>query len=230
MKYIFWDIDGTLLKTGLAGVDALRDAIKLRFGIENFQFSHPLAGMTDSFIFKQTIRDIKGSFNAADAAGLLIHYHQLLEKYLPSHPGSLMPNVKETLQYFSKQQTNYKTCLLTGNTRAGAFAKLRHYRIAQYFDSRYSACGELSEDRCELAKTAYQRLYLLEPDLTPDNVIIVGDTPNDILCAQAIKARSLIILAGSTYNTEELKSYNPWQIIPELPDDPRDFAALLDKN
>ncbi len=63
-----------------------------------------------------------------------------------------MPNVKETLQYFSKQQTNYKTCLLTGNTRAGAFAKLRHYGIAQYFDSRYSACGELSEDRCELAK------------------------------------------------------------------------------
>ena len=54
---------------------------------------------------------------------------------------------------------------------------------------------------------------MLEPDLTPDNVIIVGDTPNDILCAQAIKARSLIILAGSTYNTEELKSYNPWQII-----------------
>ena len=49
----------------------------------------------------------------------------------------------------------------------------------------------MSEDRCELAKTAYQRLYLLEPDLTPDNVIIVGDTPNDILCAQAIKARSL---------------------------------------
>ena len=82
------------------------------------------------------------------------------------------------------------------------------------------------EDRCELAKTAYQRLYLLEPDLTPDNVIIVGDTPNDILCAQAIKARSLIILAGSTYNTEELKSYTPWQIIPELPDDPRDFAAF----
>ena len=160
----------------------------------------------------------------------MIHYHQLLEKYLPSHHGSLMPNVKETLQYFSKQQTNYKTCLLTGNTRAGAFAKLRHYGIAQYFDSRYSACGELSEGRCELAKTAYQRLYLLEPDLTPDNVIIVGDTPNDILCAQAIKARSLIILAGSTYNTEELKSYNPWQIIPELPDDPRDFAALLDKN
>ena len=58
MKYIFWDIDGTLLKTGLAGVDALRDAIKCRFGIENFQFSHPLAGMTDSFIFRRTIKHV----------------------------------------------------------------------------------------------------------------------------------------------------------------------------
>lgn len=113
MKYIFWDIDGTLLKTGLAGVDALRDAIKCRFGIENFQFSHPLAGMTDSFIFKQTIKDIKGSCNAADAAGLLIHYHQLLEKYLPSHHGSLMPNVKETLQYFpSSRRTIKHVCSL----------------------------------------------------------------------------------------------------------------------
>ena len=36
MKYIFWDIDGTLLKTGLDGVLALRDEIKCRFGIVNF--------------------------------------------------------------------------------------------------------------------------------------------------------------------------------------------------
>ena len=28
MKYIFWDIDGTLLLTGLAGADALRAAIR----------------------------------------------------------------------------------------------------------------------------------------------------------------------------------------------------------
>lgn len=229
MKYILWDIDGTLLKTGLAGVDAVRDAIKIRFGIENFQFSHPLAGMTDSFIFKQTIKDIKGRCTAADAASLLIHYHRLLEKYLPTHTGSLMPNVKETLQYFASHQTDYKTCLLTGNTRAGAFAKLRHYGIAQYFDSRYSACGELSEDRCELAKTAYQRLYLLDPDITPDKVIIIGDTPNDILCAQAIKARSLILLAGSTCDETDLASYNPWKILPQLPDDPQKFIHLLNE-
>lgn len=227
MKYIFWDIDGTLLKTGLAGFDALRDAIKYRFGIENFQFSHTLAGMTDSFIFKQTIRDIKGSCNAADAAGLLINYHQLLEKYLPTHPGNLMPNVKETLQYCAEHDTGYKTCLLTGNTMTGAFAKLKHYGIDHYFDSRYSTCGELSEDRSELAKTAYQRLYLLDPEITPDKIIIIGDTPNDITCAHAIGARSLIILAGSTYDEAYLKTYSPWKVIAKLPDAPQNFIALL---
>lgn len=36
MKYIFWDIDGTLLLTGLAGADALRAAIRELFGVENF--------------------------------------------------------------------------------------------------------------------------------------------------------------------------------------------------
>ena len=60
MKYIFWDIDGTLLLTGLAGADALREAIRELFGVENFQFSHPLAGATDSQIINNCI-DIKGA-------------------------------------------------------------------------------------------------------------------------------------------------------------------------
>lgn len=230
MKYIFWDIDGTLLKTGLAGVDAVRDAIKLRFGIENFQFSHMLGGATDSHIFKQVIRDIKGSCNAADAAGLMILYHRLLPQYLPTHQGSLMPNVQKTLQYFADHETGYKTCLLTGNTMMGAFTKLRHYGIDQYFDNRYSACGELSEDRCELARTAWQRLYLLDPAVTPDDIIIIGDTPNDIRCAQAIKARSLIVLAGSTHSEAELAACRPWRLIDKLPDDPQELVALLDEN
>ena len=227
MKYIFWDIDGTLLKTGLAGVSALRAAIKQYFGIENYQFSHTLAGMTDSFIFKQTIKDIKGSCNADDADALLIIYHQLLPQYLPTHRGSLMPNVQTTLQYFAEHDTGYRTCLLTGNTTTGSFAKLKHYGIDQYFDSQYTTCGELNEDRSELAKTAYQRLQLLDPTLTPAKIIIIGDTPNDIRCAKAINARSLIVLAGSSYSRTDLQAHAPWRLIEQLPKEPQALLALL---
>ncbi len=230
MKYIFWDIDGTLLKTGLAGVDALRDAIKHRFSIEDFQFSHTLAGMTDSFIFKQIITDIKGSCNAADAASLLIIYHRQLKKHLPTHNGSLMPNVQKTLQYFALHATGYQTGLLSGNTITGSFEKLLHYGISQYFDKDCCVCGELSEDRRDLAKIAYHRVSLLDKNITPEKITIIGDTPNDIICAQAINARSLIILAGSAYTQEELEQYQPWRIIDKLPDDPREFIKLLDEN
>ena len=39
MKYLFWDVDGTLLLTQRAGIDALKESIRIRFGKENFEFS-----------------------------------------------------------------------------------------------------------------------------------------------------------------------------------------------
>ena len=129
MKYIFWDIDGTLLLTGMAGADALRACIKQQFGVENFQFSHPLAGATDSQIIKQICIDIKGRCRTFDAANLLINYHRLLPHYLQERQGRLMPNVAETLAYFDGLE-GFTTCLLTGNTTTGAYAKLNRYGIA----------------------------------------------------------------------------------------------------
>lgn len=148
MKYIFWDIDGTLLLTGMAGADALRACIKQQFGVENFQFSHPLAGATDSQIIKQICIDIKGRCRTFDAANLLINYHRLLPQYLQERQGRLMPNVAETLAYFDGLE-GFTTCLLTGNTTTGAYAKLNRYGIDKYFDSHYAVCGELSENRDE---------------------------------------------------------------------------------
>lgn len=95
MKYLFWDIDGTLLLTQRAGIDALKESIRIRFGKKNYKFSHSLAGRTDSFIIKNVLTDIKGKYSSADAAGLLITYNKILPNSLTSHPGSLMPNVSK---------------------------------------------------------------------------------------------------------------------------------------
>ena len=230
MKYIFWDIDGTLLLTGLAGADALRACIKQQFGVEDFQFSHPLAGATDSQIIKQICIDIKGRCRTFDAANLLINYHRLLPQYLQERQGRLMPNVAETLAYFAGQE-GFTTCLLTGNTITGAYAKLNRYGIDKYFDSHYAVCGELSEDRDELAKIALRRLQLLHPDeeITGGDVFFIGDTPNDIKCAKAISARCLVVLAGSTYTREQLAECEPWKILDELPADPKELAQMFNE-
>ncbi len=228
MKYIFWDIDGTLLLTGLAGADALRRAIKMQFGVEDFQFSHPLAGATDSYIVKQICIDIKGHCRTFDAANLLINYHRLLPQFLNERQGRLMPNVAETLAYFARQEA-FKTCLLTGNTTSGAYYKLKRYGIDRYFDSHYAICGELSEDRNELARIALKRLQLLHPqeEISGSDIFFIGDTPNDINCAHAIGARCLAVLAGSTYSRKQLAEHKPWQLLDKLPDNPQELAQLF---
>lgn len=230
MKYIFWDIDGTLLLTGLAGADALRAAIKQQFGIEAFQFSHPLAGATDSQIIKQICIDIKGRCRTFDAANLLINYHRLLPEFLKERHGRLMPNVAETLAYF-KGLAEFKTCLLTGNTATGAYLKLQRYGIDKYFDSHYAVCGELSEDRNELGKIALRRLQVMYPEeeISGSDIFLIGDTPNDIICANAIGARCLAVLAGSSYTKGQLAEHAPWKIIDKLPDEPQELVQLFNE-
>ena len=230
MKYIFWDIDGTLLLTGMAGADALRACIKQQFGVENFQFSHPLAGATDSQIIRQICIDIKGRCHTFDAANLLINYHRLLPHYLQERQGRLMPNVAETLAYFEGLE-GFKTCLLTGNTTTGAYLKLQRYRIDKNLDSQYAVGGERSEDRSEHAQIALRRLQVMHPEeeISDSDIFFIGDTPNDIICAKAIGARCLAVLAGSTYTKEQLAECEPWKILDELPTDPKELAQMFNE-
>ena len=227
MKNLFWDIDGTLLLSARAGIDALKEAIRIRYNCSDFTFSHELAGCTDSHIIKTAITDIKGSCKASDAAGLLILYYRLLPEFLQSHQGRLLPNVKNVLTYLKQNETGYTSALLTGNVGHAAHMKLKHYGIENYFDYSLSAFGELSEDRTILAQAAFQKIYVKNPAIKPEEVTIIGDTPNDIKCANAIGVRSLIVLAGSSYSTEELAKHKPWKIIKKLPDNSQEFLTEL---
>lgn len=229
MKYLFWDIDGTLLYTKGAGVDALKQAIIHRYKKENFEFSHGLAGRTDSYIVKRALTDLKGSCSAADAAGLLINYTQLLPNSLDKHHGYVLPNVENTLSYL-QDYPEFHSALLTGNCSQAAFLKVKHYNLQRYFDYPLSCFGELGEERVLLAQAAFQKLYVQNPDINVNDVIIIGDTPHDIECARSIGARCLIIMVGSYYEKREIEECHPWKIIDSLPDDPAEFVACLQKD
>ena len=50
MKYLMWDVDGTLILTGGAGKDAMINVIKDYYFLDAFDFTRSLAGRTDSDI------------------------------------------------------------------------------------------------------------------------------------------------------------------------------------
>ena len=229
MKYLFWDIDGTLLLTGGAGAFAMLKVIKEHYFLDDFQFKHSLAGRTDSEIIKEAVLQVKGRFNTADAANLLIMYHKELTNYLPRYEGQVMYNVEKTLQYFNQPGSGFTNCLLTGNTKTGARLKLEHYNLARYFDWDRSVFGELSEERSELARIAFNRFYIRDQQIEPEDFIFIGDTPNDVLCARAIGARCLVVLVGSHYERKDFEQVQPWRIIDHLPDDPAQLAVLFNE-
>jgi len=226
MKYLLWDIDGTLLLTNYAGVTALKQSIKTIYGIDNFQFTHGLAGRTDTFIAKEAIKEINGQASAEEIEALLARYTAILPQYLGLKKGHLLPNVQATLETVQHCPTA-NSLLLTGNCVKAAEAKLDFFSLTQYFDFKLSAFGEISELREELAKAAWQKLKQLDSSIRREDVFVIGDTPHDVTCAAAIGVRALIVTAGSSYQEEELKNYKPWKIISELPKNSTEFLSII---
>ena len=228
MLYLAWDIDGTLLLTNRAGYDALQEATQEYFHLkEPYQFKHSLAGCTDSAIIKEIVTEIKGRCTSGWAAGLMLTYEMKMKRTLKTHKGYLMPNVAKTLEYIKENVPDITNLLMTGNTTGGARDKFTHYGIVSHFDFRHSSYGDLAEERDEVARILYYRLQVDGLVQSSDQLIFIGDTPNDVKCASAIGARCIVVLAGSEFKEEDFAAVRPWKILPQLPDDPADFLKCI---
>ena len=56
---------------------------------------------------------------------------------------------------------------------------------------------------------------VIGPDLTADQVIVVGDTPLDIACAKAVGAQSLAVATGGASH-EQLAAHQPTWLCHDL--------------
>lgn len=74
MKYICWDIDGTLLLTNYAGVAAMKSTIIDLYGLDNFEFTYGMAGRTDTYIARKAIEGIQGRCTPEEVTRMLQAY------------------------------------------------------------------------------------------------------------------------------------------------------------
>ena len=86
-----------------------------------------------------------------------------------------------------------RSYLLTGNTRAGARAKLTHYDLLQYFPD-----GAFAEDQGSRSSIATRALELARRagPVAAERIFVIGDTPHDIECAASIDARTIAVATG----------------------------------
>jgi len=214
IRLVLFDIDGTLVHTGGAGMEAFRqtfaEEFKARDGIEKLKF----AGRTDVSI----VREFFGVHNIAATPE---NFRRFFEQYvfrldhvLARNQTATCPGVREFIHALQSLTQPPLLGLLTGNIRLGAEIKLRHFGLWDLFET--GAFADDHEDRDQIAVAAHKRASrALKQDLRGEEILVIGDTPFDIRCGRAIGAKVLAVATGGA-TLAELKHHQPDWAVKDL--------------
>lgn len=223
MKFVLFDIDGTLVATGGAGKAALETALAEEFGITLRTGRVQYSGRTDRAI----IRDLLGLHGLEESLDnlqrLLAAYLRHLPANLASHQGQVLPGIDLLVRQLHDRR-DVTLGLLTGNVREGARLKLGHYGLFDFF-----TLGGFGDQHYERDDVAREALSLVSQrhgaPVEPDRIWVIGDTPLDVQCARAIGAR-IVAVATGWHAWDELHASRPDLLLTDFTD-PAPFLNLL---
>ena len=153
-KLILWDIDGTLIVSGRAGIFALAQAFQKLHGREPDFARIDVTGRTDRWIAAQVLEQQGLPATVENINVFLEGYLAALPAELAAREGRVLPGITELLEIL-RQRPDVAQGLLTGNLHQGARIKLEHYQVWHYFE--FGAFGNDSPLRNELGPHAQRR-------------------------------------------------------------------------
>lgn len=227
MRLLLFDIDGTLIRGNKAGRKAMGAALAEMFGSAGALHSYNFSGKTDARIISDLLTGI-GVGNDEISLRLPEVYALMASKAKEIYPQQsiiVCSGVQDLLAALRERQ-DVLLGLLTGNAEATSALKLEAAGIdpKQFVLGAY---GSDDDDRNRLPALALQRAHKLTGlRLTGNNTTIIGDTPADILCARAGKARAVAVATG-WHSLEELASCAPDGLFEDFADTQTVLRTLL---
>jgi phosphoglycolate phosphatase len=227
-RAVFWDIDGTLLVTGRAGVIAWHRALAEVAAGAEFPAVRP-DGLTDHQIAEWLLKAVGAP--PENVPRLVRSYERGLDDALPMRSGRVLDNVTTLLEWLGTSRPGVLSWLVSGNTFAGGTAKLAHYGLTSYFSGGVEggplagSFSERVEPRADIVRRAVECVTTRLPGFEPSEALVIGDTPHDIEGAHAVGVPVLAV-ASNTHPLEELQSHHPWRAMSALPD-VANFAEML---
>ncbi len=227
-KLLLFDIDGTLLDTGGAGLRSLKQGFIDAFDLAHREAEFPrldLAGTTDGSIVESLFSQFELDPSDGNVENFYSLYHGHLVTSLANRAegeGRRLPGSLRLLTRL-RDETDHVLGLLTGNIARGAFTKVEHFGMGGFFE--FGAFGDDHPDRNQLGPIGMQRAFEFSGiEFAPEDVFVIGDTPKDIACARACGAKAVAVATG-IFSADQLEALDPCMLIQDFESD---AGKLLD--
>jgi len=224
LRILLWDIDGTLMRSTVQGgyKKYFSATMEKVFGNPGRLDEMVPSGMTDTQIMFESLRhaDFTPERIFERKAEILEVFKTEMKAVLDAdgEPYEVLRGVREILAETAKDP-RFINALLTGNLSVAAQIKLETVGLWHYFADAPNAFGEISHNRSDLAIEAgklFNERY--DFDFAPQQFIVIGDTPNDILCARAFGAKVVAVETGRGESRERLRENDPDYLLEDLSD------------
>ena len=214
IRLVLFDIDGTLIRTGGAGVKAFGKTFATEFNLTEATKNVVFHGRTDVSLVRQIFRENKLEETPTNFARFFDRYPFWLDHYLHHLDGGPCEGVEDFLADLLRAPKKPVLGLLTGNIRLGAELKLRRYNLWQHFE--IGAFADDHEERNCIAGIAHKRANKkFGRELAGEEILVVGDTAHDVECGKSIGAKVLAVGTGGV-KVSELAAHNPTYAVADL--------------
>jgi phosphoglycolate phosphatase len=205
---IFWDIDGTLIRTNGAAALPFKNAI-MNFLGSSIDFDRKkLSGFTDYEIIQSIFVDLNREIDISEIDKILSEYSSNLAVNLELGKAKQINEISEVLLEL-ENSNQYENAIATGNCYLGAITKLRHIELINFFKPEllfHASPQNTSRDEI---------IAFAKMSLTAGQVgIIVGDSPKDITSAQKNDLKVLAVATGM-HSEEELRQIQKFNVVKE---------------
>jgi phosphoglycolate phosphatase-like HAD superfamily hydrolase len=213
---VLWDIDGTLLLSGgiaaRAFLDAVHDVTQVRPNPAGIDFG----GRIDPEIAALLLAAV--GHDAGQVPAVLARLEERVQEraeLLRSHTQALA-GVGALLGRLA--DAGVRQTVVTGNVRSVALVKLAGAGVVPPIEPDVGGYGDSGPDRAEVARVALLQLFGPNWPTLARRCWIIGDTPRDLACAQALGLRCVLVGTGR-HPAESLSGLGADVVLSRL-DDP----------
>jgi HAD superfamily hydrolase (TIGR01509 family) len=209
------DLDGTLVDSVYEHVMAWREALEdSEIRLPHWKI-HRRIGMSGRLFLPTLLRELGKSIDKAEIQSIEKIRRSIFRKKIPEI--RIQPGAKELLQYFDRVGARW--AVATSGDRSQVEQLLKNFEIP-------ASVPVITGDDVAAAKPAPDSFVLAAQSLnvSPQDSVVIGDSPWDLLAAQRMKGLGVGLLCGG-YAQEELERAGAYRVY----DDPGDLLAHIEE-